>query len=193
MNEILTMNSRSPRRKFVFFCCVTLLKLIDKKTFGINMDSPQGRESKRISLFYKLKLRKVCLLRNCYATQGILFAICVTIYLCWTKSILTLHIKQRKGIPHISFVRFCDLRFVKNRCHWCHITQGAAMLENLSQSFYTFPKNFRKKNSAKLIRLVSQRFQAFRTLPLLKKKGFRSRGNLNFFVYDTYISIRTTQ
>ena len=55
MNEILTMNSRSPRRKFVFFCCVTLLKLIDKKTFGINMDSPQGQESKRISLFYKVK------------------------------------------------------------------------------------------------------------------------------------------
>ncbi|XP_015751197.1 PREDICTED: tetranectin-like isoform X2 [Acropora digitifera] len=55
MNEILTMNSRSPRRKFVFLCCVTLLELIDKKTFGINMDSPQGQESKRFSLFYKVK------------------------------------------------------------------------------------------------------------------------------------------
>ncbi|XP_067025792.1 macrophage mannose receptor 1-like [Acropora muricata] len=55
MNEILTMNSRSPRRKFVFLCCVTLLELIDKKTFSINMDSPQGQESKRFSLFYKVK------------------------------------------------------------------------------------------------------------------------------------------
>ncbi|XP_044182732.1 LOW QUALITY PROTEIN: tetranectin-like [Acropora millepora] len=59
MNEILTnMNSRSPRRKFVFFCCVTLLELINKKTFGVNKDSPQGQESKRFSLFYKFKKGK---------------------------------------------------------------------------------------------------------------------------------------
>ena len=49
------MNSRSPKRKFVFFCCVTLLELINKKTFGVNKDSPQGQESKRFSLFYKVK------------------------------------------------------------------------------------------------------------------------------------------
>ncbi|XP_029204848.2 C-type lectin domain family 4 member D-like [Acropora millepora] len=57
MNEILTMNSRSPRMKFVsiFLCCVTLLELIDKQTFGANTDSPQGHESRRSSLFYKVK------------------------------------------------------------------------------------------------------------------------------------------
>ena len=51
------MNSRSPRMKFVsiFLCCVTLLELIDKQTFGANTDSPQGHESRRSSLFYKVK------------------------------------------------------------------------------------------------------------------------------------------
>ena len=51
------MNSRSPRMKFVsiFLCCVTLLELIDKQTFGANTDSPQGHESRRFSLFYKVK------------------------------------------------------------------------------------------------------------------------------------------
>ncbi|XP_074609501.1 uncharacterized protein LOC141863724 [Acropora palmata] len=57
LKEILTMNSRSPRRKFVsiLLCAVTLLELVDKKTFGFNTEYPQEQESKRFSLFYKVK------------------------------------------------------------------------------------------------------------------------------------------
>ncbi|XP_074609875.1 uncharacterized protein LOC141864040 [Acropora palmata] len=59
MNQILMMNSRSPRRKFVslriLLCAVTMLELVDKKTFGFNTESHQGQESKRFSLFYKAK------------------------------------------------------------------------------------------------------------------------------------------
>ena len=39
----------------IFLCCVTLLELVDKKTFGLNTESLQGQESKRFSLFYKVK------------------------------------------------------------------------------------------------------------------------------------------
>ena len=51
------MNSRSPRRKFVsiLLCAVTLLELVDQKTFGFNTESPQDQESKRFSFFYKVK------------------------------------------------------------------------------------------------------------------------------------------
>jgi len=55
--EILTMNSRSPRRKYVsiLLCAVTLLELVDKTTFGFNTESPQEQDSKRFSLFCKVK------------------------------------------------------------------------------------------------------------------------------------------
>ncbi|XP_067023775.1 lithostathine-like [Acropora muricata] len=51
------MNSRSPRRKYVsiLLCAVTLLELVDKTTFGFNTESPQEQDSKRFSLFYKVK------------------------------------------------------------------------------------------------------------------------------------------
>ncbi|KAK2553987.1 hypothetical protein P5673_024693 [Acropora cervicornis] len=51
------MNSRSPRRKYVsiLLCAVTLLELVDKTTFGFNTESSQEQESKRFSLFYKVK------------------------------------------------------------------------------------------------------------------------------------------
>ena len=92
-------------------------------------------------LFVFIKLRKVCL-RNCYTTQGIRFAIGVTIYLCWTKG---------KGRPHISFVRFCDLLFVKNSCR----RPRQCLKIQMSHSVYTaFPKKSRKKNSTKLIDCV---------------------------------------
>ena len=59
MNEIyiLTMNSRPPMRKFVtiFLCCVTLLELVGKKTFGLSKVSFRGKESKCFSLFSKVK------------------------------------------------------------------------------------------------------------------------------------------
>ena len=32
-----------------------MLELVDKKTFGFNTESHQGQESKRFSLFYKVK------------------------------------------------------------------------------------------------------------------------------------------
>ena len=133
-------------------------------------------------LFVFIKLRKVCL-RHCYTTQAIRFAICVTIYLCWTNLFSLSVTSKGKGRPDISFVRFCDLK------------EQVCLKIQMSQSVYTFPKNSLEKNSTdKLIRLVSRRFRAFQTSPLtVKKKGFQSRGNLNFFVYDTYISMRTTQ
>ena len=94
-------------------------------------------------LFVFIKLRKVCL-RNCYTTQDIRFAICVTIYLCWTKG---------KGRPHISFVRFCELLFVKNSCH---TTEAAAMLENpnVTQRLYVSEK-IQKENLYQINRLCS--------------------------------------
>ena len=39
----------------IFLCCVTLLELVDKKTFGFNTESPQGQESKCFSLFRKVR------------------------------------------------------------------------------------------------------------------------------------------
>ena len=50
------MNSRSPRGKFVSILlrAVTLLELVDKKTFGFNTASPQEQESRRL-LFFKVK------------------------------------------------------------------------------------------------------------------------------------------
>ena len=39
----------------IFLCCVTFLELVDKKTFGFNTEIPQGQESKRFSLFHKVK------------------------------------------------------------------------------------------------------------------------------------------
>ena len=113
MNEILTMNSRSPRRKFVFFCCVTLLELIDKKTFGINKDSPQGQESKRFSLFYKVKegmLRKLLHDPSNFVLQF------VSQFTCARQNLFSLCISRKgKGIPHISFVRFLRPPFRKEQ------------------------------------------------------------------------------
>ena len=39
----------------IFLCCVTLLELVGKKTFGLNTVSFQGQESKCFSLFFKVK------------------------------------------------------------------------------------------------------------------------------------------
>ena len=39
----------------IFLCFVTLLELVDKKTFGFNTECPQGQESKRFSMFHKVK------------------------------------------------------------------------------------------------------------------------------------------
>ena len=39
----------------ILLCAVTMLELVDKKTFGFNTESHQGQESKRFSLFYKVK------------------------------------------------------------------------------------------------------------------------------------------
>ena len=121
------MNSRSPRRKFVFLCCVTLLELIDKKTFGINMDSPQGHESKRFSLFYKVKEG---MFKNSNTTQAILFCNLCHKLLVLDK-IFSHFAYQGKAKEYLIFHSsgFCDLRFVKNRCH---TTRGAAKLKNLN-------------------------------------------------------------
>ena len=39
----------------ILLCAVTLLELVDKTTFGFNTESPQEQDSKRFSLFYKVK------------------------------------------------------------------------------------------------------------------------------------------
>ena len=39
----------------ILLCAVTMLELVDKTTFGFNTESYQGQESKRFSLFYKVK------------------------------------------------------------------------------------------------------------------------------------------
>ena len=111
----------------IFLCCVTLLELVDKKTFGLNTESLQGQESKRFSLFYKVKegmFKK--LLRDWMAIH---IATCITINLCWTKYILT-KLSQGQVLCHAG-----------KRC----------------KAFYTFPKKSRKKTyiSNKLTRLFS--------------------------------------
>ena len=107
------MNSRSPRRKFVFLCCVTLLELIDKKTFGINMDSPQGQESKRFSLFYKVKegmFRKQLHDPSNFVLQFVSQSTCAG------QNLFSLCISRKgKGIPHISFVRILRPSFRKEQ------------------------------------------------------------------------------
>ena len=39
----------------IFLCCVTLLELVDKNTFGFNKESLQRQASKRSSSFYKVE------------------------------------------------------------------------------------------------------------------------------------------
>ena len=115
-----------------------------------------------------IKLRKVCL-KNCYTTQAILFCnLCHN--LRGLDKIYSHFAYQGKAKEYLKFHSsgFCDLRFVKNRCH---TTRGAAKLKNLnmSQSVYTFPKISRKKNSTKLIfRLAA--FSSFPDNPLKKKR-----------------------
>ena len=94
MNQILMMNSRSPRRRFVslriLLCAVTMLELVDKKTFGFNTESHQEQDSKRFSLFYKVKEGMFKKLLHHRVKQ---FVLQLVSQLCWTKSIFTLHIK----------------------------------------------------------------------------------------------------
>ncbi|XP_015751198.1 PREDICTED: low affinity immunoglobulin epsilon Fc receptor-like isoform X1 [Acropora digitifera] len=51
------MNLRLLMRKFVriVLCCVTLLELVDRNTFGFNKGSLQQQDSKRSSSFYKVE------------------------------------------------------------------------------------------------------------------------------------------
>ena len=39
----------------IFLCCVTLLELVDRNTFGFNKGSLQQQDSKRSSSFYKVE------------------------------------------------------------------------------------------------------------------------------------------
>lgn len=87
------MNLRLLMRKFVrsFLCCVTLLELVDKNTFGFNKGSLQRQDSKRSSSFYKVEegmFKKV--FKKSVVSH-------LAIHLCWTKSILILHIKLSRG------------------------------------------------------------------------------------------------
>lgn len=55
----------------IFLCCVTLLELVDKNTFGFNKESLQRQASKRSSSFYKVeegmfkKMLKKCRFVSC--------------------------------------------------------------------------------------------------------------------------------
>ena len=107
------MNSRSPRRKFVCCCCVTLLELIKKKTFGVNKDSPEGQESKRFSLFYKVKEGMFKKLLHDPSNFVLQF---VSQFTCAGQNLFSLCISRKgKGIPHISFVRILRLSFRKEQ------------------------------------------------------------------------------
>lgn len=67
------MNLRLLMRKFVriVLCCVTLLELVDRNTFGFNKGSLQQQDSKRSSSFYKVeegmfkKFKKKCRFVSC--------------------------------------------------------------------------------------------------------------------------------
>ena len=128
------MNSRSPRMKFVsiFLCCVTLLELIDKQTFGANTDSPQGHESRRFSLFYKVK-------------EGMF------------KKLLHDSSNSFFNLHHAQFTfsiegkcMLCGIRLVKNRCH---ATQAVFIKKSkFRKVFIRFRKNPGRKISTKLIR-----------------------------------------
>ena len=111
------MNSRSPRRKFVFFCCVTLLELINKKTFGVNKDSPQGQESKRFSLFYKVKEGMFKKLLHDPSNFVLQF---VSQFTCAGQNIVFLCISRKgKGIPRILTTLS---RNIQREIVYCHPT-----------------------------------------------------------------------
>ena len=160
------MDLRLPMRRFVriFLCCVTLLELVDKNTFGFNKGSLQRQASKRSSSFYKVDegmLKKVF--------KKVSFRILQ--FTCAGQKVHSFCISSTvEGKLHTSFGQTsCVIGSVENRSY----TTQASWKIQMSLRVYRFPKISRKKSSIsiKWMHHVLKRFCSCQTLTLRWKNN----------------------